>query len=635
MTLAATTGTISGAPVTTGTSNFTAIVSDNGNPAQTESVATSIAVTGAQQGPGTTWYVRPDGGTRYSSNVLTGQCDGMGDSPYPGTGVNQHCAFNDFRMLYQDGSYTYGTAFPGWGWVIAGGDTVIVRGSIGTGVSYRVGWNDPSTYCSGPVCWGITGNPYGSGVPVPPSGTLGNPTQILGENYAACATAGAKTQIHGGYGTSSIFNLSGAAYVSVQCLDLTDFTQCTKVGPSPNCSSTPPLDDYANAAIVTNNATSNIVMQDLSIHGLADYGLYGPIGGLVTMTRVYVGYNAFAGWMFDDGNSTPDAPGSIINASYVTMEWNGCNQEYPIVHTISALGCYDTNDGGFGDAWSAQGTGSGGQISNLSMTCDQCIARYNTKDGFGMNHIGFTNLSITNSAFYGNMGQQVKWQNAYKGTTIFRNNLVLSNCNRMSVAFPGTPTSYNAGLTGFCRAGVGFETIFPNNGFLYFDSNTIVAANPNVMGTVTCGVDVTGAAFSCAGSTNEMRDNIFLGYTNPNTGTYNGSTITALCYTDCAGTPGTSTDAMWAVRSNNIWYGFNTGIPESGNCTYAGEICTSPLLVNQPSQAWIGESEMDNFDYYPALGSPAIGAGTTYTGIPATDYYGVAVTSPSVIGAVN
>jgi hypothetical protein len=65
----------------------------------------------------------------------------------------------------------YGTAFPGWGWVISGGDTVILRGSIATGVSYRVGWNSASSYCDATGCIGITGSPAQSGAPPPPSGT--------------------------------------------------------------------------------------------------------------------------------------------------------------------------------------------------------------------------------------------------------------------------------------------------------------------------------------------------------------------------------------------------------------------------------------------------------------------------------
>src|ERR1035437_5891769 len=72
---------------------------------------------------GTTWYVRSDGGTRFSTNVAQGQCDGKANARYPGSGVNQHCAFKDIRYLWADGSYTGGTAFPGWGWVGSGGET--------------------------------------------------------------------------------------------------------------------------------------------------------------------------------------------------------------------------------------------------------------------------------------------------------------------------------------------------------------------------------------------------------------------------------------------------------------------------------------------------------------------------------
>src|SRR6266478_92904 len=110
-----------------------------------------------------TWYVRPDGGTRYSKNA-NGQCDGKADAAYPGSGTNKHCAFKDVRFLWSDGSYTYGKELPGWGWIGSGGDTYIIRGSIGTGVSYRVGWNG-SKYCDSTGCWGITSDPAGSGAP--------------------------------------------------------------------------------------------------------------------------------------------------------------------------------------------------------------------------------------------------------------------------------------------------------------------------------------------------------------------------------------------------------------------------------------------------------------------------------------
>ena len=73
---------------------------------------------------GERWYVRPDGGTRYSSKVTSGQCDGKTDAPCSGKGVNQHCVYSDFRYLLDEDRGGVGQG----AWVIGGGDTVIVRG---------------------------------------------------------------------------------------------------------------------------------------------------------------------------------------------------------------------------------------------------------------------------------------------------------------------------------------------------------------------------------------------------------------------------------------------------------------------------------------------------------------------------
>ena len=104
---------------------------------------------------GRMWYVRPDGGTRYSSHVTSGQCDGKADAPYRGSGTNQHCAFNDFRYLWDDNSGAVGRG----AWVIAGGDTVIVRGCKAlpgqqnpSNPNCRIGW-DKSTGSGADSSW--------------------------------------------------------------------------------------------------------------------------------------------------------------------------------------------------------------------------------------------------------------------------------------------------------------------------------------------------------------------------------------------------------------------------------------------------------------------------------------------------
>src|SRR5882757_9168699 len=59
----------------------------------------------------TNYYVRSDGGTRFSTNVPTGQCNGKFNASYAstgGSGVNQNCAWNDVRYPWDDDSGVVG-----------------------------------------------------------------------------------------------------------------------------------------------------------------------------------------------------------------------------------------------------------------------------------------------------------------------------------------------------------------------------------------------------------------------------------------------------------------------------------------------------------------------------------------------
>jgi hypothetical protein len=554
--------------------------------------------------------------------MITGQCNGKANAAYPGTGVNQPCAFNDVRYLWEDGSYaTDSSTAPSWGWVIAGGDTVIIASNTSSS-SYRIGWNNNSSCGTATPYFGMCGDPYNSFPPPIPSGTSGNPTQILGANYASCTTPSAKTFINPGYGTRFAFNLSGSAYVNLECLDMSDHAECSKVGktqyPS-GCNTSTPLDDYADAALLTTDTTSNIVMQDLNIHGFTKYGLFGPIGGLITMTRVRIAYNGFAGWMFDDGSSTPDAAGSVINASYVTMEWNGCNEEYPIVDTYPAISCYDDNNGGFGDGWSAQGTGSGGQISQLSMTCSHCVIDHNTKDGFGMNHNIFNTLTITDSSSEANMGQQWKWGENDNSTSIFTNNLVLGNCRRMASPITGAPSTFNTYLSDFCRAAGDNITIDQGGG----TATTLVAFN-TIVGYAATTFDISVCLSkvypTCSTATMNFRDNILLGYSDP---AFNSGIIPGAYYQS-------SSAKITVSRDSNLYYNMrDDGCPSTG---FTGEICAAPQLVGEPTSVIAAESDLDNFNFNLTSTSPAIDAGVTVPNVT-VDYIGILRPNPPTIGA--
>jgi hypothetical protein len=573
-----------------------------------------------------TWYVRADGGTRDSAKAHSGQCDGKADVAYPGSGTNQHCAFNDVRYLWMDG--TYGNS----AWVISGGDTVVIRGCAASPYQQnpdaphcRIGWdkgtgNDSQNFW----CAGVNAF-WGCSMPPPPNGTPSNHTKILG----ACAygtytcnpvssypyTSNNLTQLFGGFNVGAVMYLNGSRYVDVEGLEITSHNgKCTRIGAPAyptGCNTNGPVSDFAKWGIITTNTTSNITLQDLYIHGFTNLGLGGPIGGPFTLTRVFIGFNAFAGWNFDDGSSTPNAPGSSITASYVTMEANGCLEEYPIVHKqFPALSCWDTNSGGFGDSWS-------GQDAKLdSFICDHCVMAYNTKDGFIGPHTLIASLKITSSESYGNMGQQWKWGTSPGSTTIFENNLTVGNCRRMSEPLPGAPPGYNRYLSGFCRAAGDVLSFFTAA------NSTVLFANNTTVGYSATMFDLSCERSNACNSTHWVfRNNIVLGFLNPRNNP--SETPGLFYYSDPSVKVDPDHDLFFNLRSKPC--------PMFGRSDL---ICDSPAFVNQPPLTLANEAQLDNFNFHPTSGSPVNGHGIAVSGIT-TDYYGKARPNPPSIGAVE
>lgn len=454
------------------------------------------------------WYVRPDGGTRYSTNVPQGQCNGKVDVPYPGRGVNRPCAFKDVRMLWQDGSYANGSKFPAWGWLISGGDTVVIRGSLGSGVTYRVGWNgpNPSHYCdgSGYNCWGITGDPFASGMPPPPSGTADHHTRIVGENYLNCENPRARTQLHGGWGASWVVSLAGASYVDLGCLDITDFSDCGKDTDVVACESGGNVSsDFAADGIKLTNTSTHDTVTDVRIHGLASDGIIGAPGtGFVAHDLDILG-NADSGWNADDGSG---ATGSgTLSVTDFNISWNGCVEEYPIVDPLPYFSCTDQDHGGYGDGFGTATKDS--PPPGWQVEFDHGVVSYNTQDGLDALHIGGkgSSMTVTHTLAYGNMGQQIKVGGA---TATITDSYIVGNCRAMSQAIPGTPPGYNARLDLFCRAGDTAILInVPDAQPAIFEHNTIYSNNHVALEIEYPGDPSPHAAI-------KYDDNIFVGFPN-------------------------------------------------------------------------------------------------------------------------
>ena len=593
-----------------------------------------------------TWFVRTDGGTEFSANVPTGQCNGLADVAYPGTGVNQNCAFNDVRYLWADNSGNPNA------WVIAGGDTVVIRGCTAlssqtnpSNPNCRLGY-DNATNGNAPNLWCGFGNPNTVCFNPPiPAGSTSQPTQILGGcafGTYTCTPISNKypygttneTQLFGGFALTWAFNLGSTSNVTIEGIELTTHNGvCTSAG-SPSfprgCSTSPPYDDFAANGFLFNTTSSNIVMQDVYVHGMNAAGLDGPIGGPISMTRVFSGFNAFAGWNFDDGDGTNDAPGSGINAETVTMMFNGCYEQFPITATYPAQVCYDTNSGGFGDSWSGQGVGTESVLT--SFICDHCVDDYNTKDAFIGPHISIPTLTITNSVAIGNMGSNWKWggEDGVPATVTFQNNLTVNNCTRMEAPITGVPSTYNQFLTGFCRAGGnGMASVIPIGSIWNLQNNTFITAQQTALFVACVAPDTT-----CAATINST-NNVFLGFVDPNNpigspAPPNSATVATL-YELPAGTT--------LNVSHNDEFGMKDGTCPS---TTNGTICSDPLFVNEPAQTWPGaESDLDVFNAFSAgnsfnitSGSPLRGTGVTVSGLT-TDFNGTARPSPPSIGAVE
>ena len=549
----------------------------------------------------TTWYVRADGGTPYTAGNKSGQCTGTADAPYPGHGKNQPCAFNDARFLYSTGN---GAPYA---WVISGGDTVLFRGG-----PWRIGQNT-SAGC-GPFSNNCS--PDGSAMPPPPAGTPSQPTTFRGENYASCNT---KTQIFGGYTVNSVLDLHGTHDVQLQCIEITDHSQCTTLGAKPAACNRNLIEDYAKNGIFTDQNTQNITLTDVDIHGLRDNGIVGAVGGTISATRVRVAFNGQAGWNFDNGFQTKSANAQMI-WSYVTIEGNGCIEEYPITHTFPAAYCYDDENGGYGD-------GVGTPDTQINFAVDHSTIRYNTQDGLDLLHTSGSSITVTDSSFYGNMGQQLKL--GPMASTNVTNNLFLTDCKRMSADIPGAPAGWNAGLSDFCRAQAGVMMVQRGDngggGSYTWQNNDFVGYAGDAMfesGNCTDSF-VSKPTTDCTTPNIVFENNLMVGYP---------YVIPSYHYGEL---PPTGTDQgnipRFKAVDHNIYFNMRTCPKETAS------VCTDPRLASEPTFTAgvpIAETAFDTVNFaLTSASTNAIGTGISLPGLT-TDYNGANRSTPTTIGAL-
>jgi len=550
--------------------------------------------------------------------------------------INQACPFNDYRFTFLTGQYGVESQ------VMGGGDTLVVYGcnpaitqQNATPPYCRIGpdqatgsvYNGTIYYwCAGPLT-------HGCSIPPPPSGSPAHHTQILGSCATGSYTCTPVTtypytsnnlaQIFGGFALGPVFLFDSLDYVDMEGLEITSHNGACSTAGTPvypkGCSISSPADDFAKYGISTTNQVANWKLQDVYIHGLSQLAIGGPVGnGTITVNRVILGFTAFALWNFDDGFGTPNDSESVINQSYLTLIGGGFLEQYPIVNTqFPALAGWDSGTGGFGDSWSGQNS------AMTTFTCDHCQILYNAKDGAMGPHTTITNISLTNSLWVGNMGQDGKWGQPPGATFLFENNLIVGNCMRMTAQLPGAAQNFDLStglggsyLTTYCRAaGTIFDYFAGTGATVNFTNNTIVGYQPSFF-DFGCAPPTT-----CTTTPYNITNNIFWGVTSTySVSPFNPGVAPGLFVND----DGT----VDMVSKNNIENGVNT----SDTCGVNGILCTSPLFVSQPTGSVPPETTLDSFNFNITSGSPAIHAGTTPCA--STDYAGNAQTSPCTMGAL-
>jgi hypothetical protein len=145
-------------------------------------------------------------------------------------------------------------------------------------------------------------------LPVPSGPDAAHPTRILGVGYNTGCTK--KPQLWATEGLHQIFNLSEASNVDIQCLELTDHSNCGMRVGSPLCAenwnSSASSGTWGRKGIFSHTGT-NFSFTNLDVHGFADRGFL--VGGIKGLTFSYVNMdgNYLSNWDSDVGQSNNES----------------------------------------------------------------------------------------------------------------------------------------------------------------------------------------------------------------------------------------------------------------------------------------------------------------------------------------
>lgn len=406
-----------------------------------------------------TFYVRTDGGT-------AAQCTGLVDAPYT-EGQGTECAWaHPFIALPPDSEPR-----------LYAGDTLI----IGAG-SYMMGYGAPSSdQCDADYPWDCHMTSVPGGLDAQ------HPTRILGAGWdSGCESP---PELWGTERSHSVLNLDGSRYVEIACLDITDHAGCAEdhTGGLACKKGSYPYGAWAYDGIQAADA-ANIILRDLTIHGLASAGIRAGRISDWLVERVRITANGWVGWEGDiDGE---DANTGTLTFRHWTVDWNGCVETYP---GKQIDGCWAQTAGGYGDG---VGTGATGG----TWLIEDAYFLYNTSDGLDLLYAREdpSEIVLRRVIAMGNAGNQIKTN----GPTHIENAVIVSNCD----FFEGKPFTHHVDT---CRAMGNALSLYLQKGNLVTLVNNTIASAGDCLVIAECDSEHS----HCDGTERvELRNNIFYGY---------------------------------------------------------------------------------------------------------------------------
>jgi hypothetical protein len=468
--------------------------------------------------PSTTWYVRPDGGSRE-------QCTGQTDAPYPGSGVGQDCAWDHpFRALPPGGSPE-----------ISGGDTLLIAAG-----SYRMGYGAPGAdNCESDYPWDCTMPPLPSGP------DAAHPTRLLGAGWdMGCAQP---PELWGAERPWHILDLDGSDNVEIDCLEITDHSGCVEFHADPALAcerDAYPFGDWASVGLYAADS-EYVSLRHLDIHGLASTGILAGRLADWTVEDVRLAGNGWAGWDGDiDGD---DSNAGTLAFRRWTVEWNGCGETYP---GGEPDGCWAQTAGGYGDGVGTGATGGDWLIEESAFL-------HNTSDGLDLlYHSLGGRIVLDRVRAEGNAGNQVK----VTGQVTITNSVLVGNC----AFFDGQAFTYNVDA---CRAlGNTLEVVYTGGEHSALVNSTFYGQGDGL---------VDGGAregFQCDGTeTLVARNNVFVG----DQDYFDAGDVTFLFYQEGCDDLKLDSDFNIAAGVKNLECGTDGEYVNSG----PHDLCQDPLVA--------------------------------------------------------